>query len=836
MTFHPSIMNRLLMLAFLLFTSTTLPAQIYVSIKGTDAAEGTKEKPLASIHMALRKAREWRRLHHPVANEGIHIYVDKGTYYFSEPLFIRPEDAGTVKSPTIIEALTKERPVFSGGRVIRGWRKISGVIQHLPSRSRGMVWVADAPDEDDDFDFRQLWINNKKAIRARELNGNSMARILSWDRQNQSCWIPNSYSDIKNAKGMEMVIHQWWAIANLRVRSAKVVGDSVLLHFHQPESRVQSEHPWPAPWISKETGNSAFYLTNAIQFLDEPGEWFLDKTSRKIYYWPRKGEDLNTAVVVAPFLETLIKLQGTADHPVSNLYFKNLSFQHSSWLRPSRQGHVPHQIGMYMLDAYKLKEPGTPDKQMLENQAWVGRPAASVEISFAKGTSFEGCRFEHLASTGLDYGKGCHNNIIIGNLFKDIGGTAIMMGWFSDEPSEVHLPYNPKDEREVTDSNIISNNLINNVANEDWGCAAIAAGYVRNIVIENNDISELPYTGISIGWGWTRTESVMRNNLVARNKIYRFAGHLYDVAAIYTLSAQPGTVISENYIDSAYVAPYAHLPTHWFYLYTDEGSSFITLKDNWTPSEKFLQNANGPGNRWSNNGPLVNEAIKRKAGLQASYQYLLKEREAVFQAWSIAVEKPLIIELIASNKKLDIALLKSTMAKYKIDSNTLYQWQNHYVIFGKVQDVSVLQGKLQNLYPSVQVKVYYTPFYEFNRSRCTDTATAKEWQHILLSANLVTDPVLQQEYVDHHATQFEKWPQLSFGFCNARFQQLLLYRNGRQLMLVISIPKGESLEKLNPKTSENNPRVDQWNTLMKKYQEGLHGTKPGETWIFFKPI
>ena len=48
------------------------------------------------------------------------------------------------------------------------------------------------------------------------------------------------------------------------------------LFFHQPESKIQNEHPWPAPWLSKETGNSAFYLVNALQFLDEPGEWYLD--------------------------------------------------------------------------------------------------------------------------------------------------------------------------------------------------------------------------------------------------------------------------------------------------------------------------------------------------------------------------------------------------------------------------------------------------------------------------------------------------------------------------------------------------------------------------------
>jgi L-rhamnose mutarotase len=100
----------------------------------------------------------------------------------------------------------------------------------------------------------------------------------------------------------------------------------------------------------------------------------------------------------------------------------------------------------------------------------------------------------------------------------------------------------------------------------------------------------------------------------------------------------------------------------------------------------------------------------------------------------------------------------------------------------------------------------------------------------------VKDPKLQQEYLNYHATQFKKWPEVANGFCNADFQQLLVFKNGRQLLLVISIPKGKSLDELNPKTTENNPRVDEWNKLMAKYQEGIPGTKPGEVWVFFSPL
>ena len=827
-----------LFIVCLLFFPSIAWSQIYVAPTGADANDGTKGTPVATVAMALRKAREMRRLKDPSIKNGVDIIVEDGTYKFSDPLFIRPEDSGTEESPTTIKAAVGAHPVFSGGVEIHGWKKLQTNISHLPSRAKGKVWVADIPlMEGVVLPFRQLWVNNVKATRAKDGNGGHMSRILSWDHGSQTCWIPRPEGiDLRGLEGAEMMIHQWWAIAILRIRSIQVAGDSVRLSFYQPESRLQSEHPWPAPWISKETGNSAFYLVNAIQFLDEPGEWYLDQRQRKIYYYPRPAEDMATASIVVPFLETLVNVKGTIDQPVSNIFFKDISFQHAGWLRPSHSGHVPLQAGMYLLDAYKLKIPGTPDKRTLENQAWVGRPEAAVEISYAHHVNFENCRFEHIASTALDYQKGTRQCTVKGNLFKDVGGTAILAGVFSDEAMEAHLAYNPTDRREVTGDNTISNNLINDAANEDWGCVGIGAGFVNNTVIEHNDISDVYYTGISIGWGWTPGQNVMANNKISGNKVHRYGKQMYDVAGIYTLSAQPGTIISDNDIDSIYKAPYAHLPHHWFYLYTDEGTSGVSVVNNWTPSEKFLQNANGPGNVWKNNGPMVNMTVRQNAGLENPYQYLLKYREPYDRSTRINHEQPVVIELITpKDQTADIRKLREVLAQNGVDS-AVYQWQNHYVVFDKVKDVSLLRNKIRKALPEVQTQIYEDAFYEFNRSRCSDTTTAPEWDHIVLTAKLVADPGLQKEYLDYHATQFEKWPEVSSGFCNADFQRLLVYKSGRQLMLVISIPRGKTLDELNPRTTQNNPRVDEWNRIMSKYQLGIEGTKPGEVWVFLKKI
>jgi len=813
-------------------------AEIWVSPNGSDANAGTKEKPLAHIDIALRKARELRRLADASIAKGITIYLKGGIYQLEEPLFVRPEDSGTAASPTVFQAAPGEKPVLSGGVTVKAWRKAANV-PGLPAESQGKVWVADASYIGNDLvDFRQLWVNGVKAIRSKHTKGDLMDRILSWNKKEQTCWIPKPKQNIAAIKGMEMFIHQWWAIAILRIKDAEVKGDSVKLSFLQPESRVQSEHPWPAPWISKETGNSAFYLNNAIQFLDEPGEWFLDKRAGKIYYYPRSNENLNKAEVTVPVLESLLKMQGTIDRPVAYISFKGISFQHSTWLYPSKQGLVPHQAGMYMLDAYKLKIPGTPEKKTLENQAWVGRPAAAVLVSYANNTSFEGCSFEHLASTGLDYQKGTYHDLIKGNLFRDIGGTGILTGGFSDEGQEVHLAYNPSDERDVCTNETISNNLITNVTNEDWGCVGIGTGYVRVINIEHNDISEVSYSGISMGWGWTKAINVMRDNRIAANKITRYARHMYDVAGIYTLSAQPGSVITENAVDSIYKAPYVHDPNHWFYLYTDEGSSYFTVNNNWTTADKYLQNANGPGNVWTNNGPQVADSIRLKAGLERPYHYLLKEKAGFSAGREINhSERYKVVELIDDKGKAhNLTALKDAMKKAGLEAE-IHQWKNHSVIYGKIENPEKLRKDLLAVFPNNSVKIYNSPFYEFNRKKsCEGKGIVKDWDNIFLTANLVKDSILQNEYLDYHATQFKKWPEISQGFCNASFQQLVIYKNDRQLMLIISIPKGESLDKLNPKTTENNPRVNDWNKIMGKYQEGIPGTKEGETWVFLEKV
>lgn len=616
-----------LVIAVLLLTNLNAQSfKLWVSGNGNDSNSGTKEAPFESIAMAQRKARELRRLSDPSISNGINIVLKQGTYFLYEPLVFRPEDSGTPGSPTVISSANGEKAVISGGMQLTGWKKYNGSIAGLPKKAKGKIWAVDIPKVGGrQLEFRQLWVNDKKAVRASSLNDGTLDRILSVDKKNEILWIPKPEFRFNEINQLEFVIHQWWAIAILRVKDIKIQGDSAGVSFHQPESHVEFEHPWPAPFIDKNknmNGNSAFYFVSAPELLTRPGEWYEDLENGKVYYWPRENENMRKAKVVIPVLETVVKISGSLDALVSNIQFKDISFNHCGWLRPSIAGHVPLQAGFYMLDAYKLLIPGTPDKASLENQAWIGRQSAAVELECAENLLFESCIFRHLAATGIDLIYATHHNTINGCLFEDIGGTAIQAGFFGDENFEAHLPYKPTDYREVCRYETFSNNLITNVTNEDWGCVGIGVGYAHDIAIEHNEISNINYSGISLGWGWTPTINCMKNNRVFANEIHDFAKQMYDVGGIYTLSPQPNTEIRANAIYDLRKAPYAHDPNHFQYIYFDERSSYIRSVDNWTETDKFFSNTPGPGNEWTNNGPQVADSIKNAAGLEAEYLYL----------------------------------------------------------------------------------------------------------------------------------------------------------------------------------------------------------------------
>ena len=482
-----------------------------------------------SIHDALRQAREWRRTHDPRCQGGITITLQEGRFYMSEPLFLRPEDSGTKESPLVIRGIGE---------------KHTSVICGDPRQKHRQIWPL--KEQDDGL---------PKNRHDDGLPTKSMERMISFNKEKRTITIPTPPDSVlrdfvsKNTAEstsrppLEMVVHQRWAIAILRVKDIRVLGDSVAeVSFMEPESRLEFEHPWPQPVIGGEKGNSSFLLRTTEQ---------------------RDG------------IEQLVIVDGA-----NYVRFEGLTFKHTCWNRPLHKGHVTLQGGFPLVDAYKLAVPGLPWDKDLENQAWVERPVSAVTVRNAHHVDFHSVLFENLAATALDFVDNVSDCVVQKCTFGNIGGTAIMGGSFAESPREVHRPYTDLAKR--CQRLTIKENFVVDAANEDWGAVGIALGYVRHCTISKNHVFFLSYSGICVGWGWTPLNTGMEHNCIEGNNVSNYARQLYDAGGIYTLSNQPGSVISGNKISAPYPAPYA-TNDRGFCIYLDARTDGFTIENNKTP-------------------------------------------------------------------------------------------------------------------------------------------------------------------------------------------------------------------------------------------------------------
>lgn len=198
--------------------------------------------------------------------------------------------------------------------------------------------------------------------------------------------------------------------------------------------------------------------------------------------------------------------------------------------------------------------------------------------------------------------------------------------------------------------------------------------------------------------------------------------------------------------------------------------------------------------------------------------------------------EPVLWEILSTDttQQFTDSLQNWVTAQENLQDAVVKRWKDHYVVYAQSDDSLQVTTSLTTSFKNQVVQFYHQPYYHFERSHCADTAMVKEFEYYILTANLVADTTLQKEYMQYHKMQYQEWPEIAQGFCNASFQHLIMFRNDRQLMLIIAIPKGKTLDELNPLTEKDNPRVKEWNAIMAKYQEGIPGTQVNETWVFLK--
>jgi hypothetical protein len=568
---------------------------IYVSPSGDDTNPGTLEQPLRT----LEKARDVVRTLNSTMTSDITAYLRGGTYPVTSTVTFSNADSGNDGFYVKYLAYPGERPLITGGQPITGWT-LSDASNNIYSAS-GVT-----------SRFRQLYVNGVKAIRARDPNlgpngAPNFYQSLGVDRTAHNIQVSSSQvANWNNFTKVEMHMMLMWADSVLRLASHTTSGNTAYLTVQSPEDDIFYVRPYPQlEWPS---ATKYFHFENAFEFLDQPGEWYLDETANVLYYKPRDGEDMTTATVVAPMVETLLSVNGTSTSDQAGyLWFEGLTFAHSTYLRPSEYGFLDGQAGQYNLSA------------TADNQQTVGRPGAGVTVTNANHIHFERNMFTQMAATGLDFVSGTHDDMIIGNVFTDIGGSGISIGKFTEtETTEFHIPYNPTDVNEICTSDTIQNNYVDNVTTEIEGACGIVAGYPRYIDISHNEVSNTNYTGISVGFGWTTSPNAMSNNKINYNNVHDIEHIMADGAAIYTLSNQgPASEIQYNYLHDFAQSQWADFQIGGIYL--DEGTTGYTVAHNVfvNATNAIFQNQTGTNTLLDNTG--TSQDTISAAGIEPAY-------------------------------------------------------------------------------------------------------------------------------------------------------------------------------------------------------------------------
>lgn len=546
-----TVINIFLYMSFFVYnphlSGQTPPPIFYVATTGSDAWSGKlpeqnankTDGPFATLERAREAIRQLKST--GAVNTPVTVMIRGGVYYFSKPFILRPEDSGTEKVPILYTAYPNEKPVITGGRKINGWK-----------RAERDLWMAEVPEaKTGTLNFRQLFINGERCRRARLPNSGVYKIVKGAKPAEQSfCFdAGNIKKDWKNLKDVEIVVLQYWMESRLRISRVDEVNQTVTFTG--------------GSWRSL-TWSTGYYVENLFEGLDEPGEWYLNRSSGIVYYKAKPGEDLIKAEVIAPVTEQLIRLEGDAASGrfVNHVTFKNISFSYTGWTLPE-QGYSEPQAEIHA--------------------------GAALYGTGVRYCSFEDNEIAHLGGWAIELSRGCKDNRIAGNHIYDVGGGGIKIG----------EPKNAERDEEETSRTVISDNLIHDGCRVYLGAAAIWIGQSSGNCVSHNEIYGAWQWAISVGWTWAyMPPQRARDNIVEYNHCHHLGeSELGTHATIYFLGVQPGSVCRYNLI---------HHITGWagHGICLDNGSVGMTVEYNvvhHTNHGAWVGNYNDLGNVVQNN-------------------------------------------------------------------------------------------------------------------------------------------------------------------------------------------------------------------------------------------
>ncbi|HEY0944971.1 MAG TPA: hypothetical protein VGD81_06870 [Opitutaceae bacterium] len=497
---------------------------------GDDAHDGSAAAPFATLDRARLAVRAHLAAHEQRGD--LVVELQRGLYELAAPVRFDALDSGENGFAVIYRAApgAETDVLLSGGRRVTGWMGDSAGVYRA--------------EVDRDVDFRQLWIDGRRAVRARTPNGGRMFTLAA-EKQADGFDLPRQVLAGVTARPGEVELSVLIAWMHKRLRIARVVdtdnADTV--------RAVIEEREWDAvtkqPQGDRVYRGRSYWLENAPEFLDAPGEFHLDRSAGVLRYRPRPGENPRRAEIVRPELESLIVLAGRPDAPVHDLRFEGLTFAYTGWTQPNRAGFVDVQANSLV----PVDPAAAVDPQYRHDQRKDRVPGAFQAFT-ADRIVIRGCRFARLGGTGVMFTHGGDDNVIEGNSFFDLAGGGIELG------EDAAQPENP---RLFPRRNRIANNFLAHVGEDYFGSVALLGYYTDSSQIAHNELANLPYTAVSQGWGWGNPSAPAdsRANRITHNFVTNYLRRLDDGGGLYTTDRMPGSEIAYNVV-ARMLPPDAH--------------------------------------------------------------------------------------------------------------------------------------------------------------------------------------------------------------------------------------------------------------------------------------
>ncbi|MGC5382178.1 RICIN domain-containing protein [Micromonospora sp. DT68] len=560
--------------------SAAVQQTYYVAPDGNDANSGTLQSPFRTV----QRARDVVRTVNASMTGDINVYLRGGTYPIGSTVEFGAADSGTNGFRVAYAAYGSEKPVLDGGVQVTGWTQHSGNIWKAPLDRANKL--------------RALYVNDKRAFMASKTisSGGCYGTYTitagqadwAWESGSQCDGAKYSLSDFpaiaRNQDDIEIETGTTWTTALVGVRQVTTSSDGAnrVALFQQPGAAIAQ-----GAFNGNAQVGGTHKVMNAYEFLDAPGEFYYDKSSKTVYYYKASSENMATATVYAPNnVTTLLRVAGTStSNHARNITFSGLTVQHSDWNLFNVAGSSFKQAQQGNLGAQAYAK-GNFHVYYYRN---VDVTPGIIQVQNADGILLQRNRIQHTGADGISMVNDVQGTQLIGNYTNDIAGSAISVG----HPQHVYIGDHTSTNREKYSAQVeglpknidIKNNYLYDSAVLFNGHSPISAYFVDTLTIQRNRIEKAPWSGITLGWGWwnfdgssgsiapNRPTTTARNNTISYNHIIDTVQRLSDTAPIYTLGAQPGTTITNNYLQG--------VPSgHKYGLHPDEGSAYITFRDN----------------------------------------------------------------------------------------------------------------------------------------------------------------------------------------------------------------------------------------------------------------